>query len=144
MIKRQNQSVSEKDNIDVFFEHVGKLNQKEIAKRMWLIEEDKGVCNIYFGRVIESDGRKIDGRKLWEEYEQLIKNSQNMKYSVFKVELSILMSEMNNFIYRIRVKPTFPYNDMIGELYYIDNGEDYFENEKININKLQDGIGEFI
>lgn len=33
---------------------------------------------------------------------------------------------------------------MIGELYYIDNGEDYFENEKININKLQDGIGEFI
>ena len=144
VIKRQNQSVSEKDNIDVFFEHVGKLNQKEIAKRMWLIEEDKGVCNIYFGRVIESDGRKIDGRKLWEEYEQLIKNSQNMKYSVFKVELSILMSEMNNFIYRIRVKPTFPYNDMIGELYYIDNGEDYFENEKININKLQDGIGEFI
>jgi len=144
VIKRQNQSVSEKDNIDVFFEHVGKLNQKEIAKRMWLIEEDKGVCNIYFGRVIESDGRKIDGWKLWEEYEQLIKNSQNMKYSVFKVELSILMSEMNNFIYRIRVKPTFPYNDMIGELYYIDNGEDYFENEKININKLQDGIGEFI
>ena len=67
-----------------------------------------------------------------------------MKYSVFKVELSILMSEMNNFIYRIRVKPTFPYNDMIGELYYIDNGEDYFENEKIDKKKLQDGIGEFI
>ena len=144
VIKRQNQSASEKDNIDVFFEDAGKLKQKEIAKRMRLIEEDKGVCNIYFGRVIESDGRKIDGRKLWEEYVQLIKNSQNMKYSVFKVELSILMSEMNNFIYRIRVKPTFPYNDMIGELYYIDNGEDYFENEKINKNKLQDGIGEFI
>ncbi len=144
VIKRQNQSASEKDNIDNFFEQVGKLKQKEIAKRMRLIEEDKGVCNIYFGRVIESDGRKIDGRKLWEEYVQLIKKSQNMKYSVFKVELSILMSEMNNFIYRIRVKPTFPYNDMIGELYYIDNGEDYFENEKIDKKKLQDGIGEFI
>ena len=50
--------MSEKDNIDVFFEHVGKLNQKEIAKRMWLIEEDKGVCNIYFGRVMSQMAEK--------------------------------------------------------------------------------------
>lgn len=36
------------------------------------------------------------------------------------------------------------YNDKVGEIFYIEDGEQYFENGKLNRQKLQGEIGEFI
>jgi CRISPR-associated endonuclease/helicase Cas3 len=50
---------------------------------------------------------------------------------------------MSNFIYRIK-KSDFIYNDRIGEIYYIENGEDYFEDGRLLKDKFENGIGVFI
>jgi CRISPR-associated endonuclease/helicase Cas3 len=145
MLKKLNSSLNTKYNIDDFWnESVGKLNQKEIAKRMQLIEDDNYSCQVYLARTIEdTEGEKIDGVELWNEYKYLLQNQGNEPYAVFKVKLSQIVSKMSNFIYRIK-KSDFIYNDRIGEIYYIENGEDYFEDGRLLKDKFENGIGVFI
>lgn len=51
---------------------------------------------------------------------------------------------MNNFIYKIKWNTNFPYNDRIGELYYIGYGNKYFKDGKLDKEKFVSGIGDFI
>lgn len=67
-----------------------------------------------------------------------------MDYAERKVKLSKVIADMNNFIYRIRCAKTFVYDDRLGELYFIENGDDYFEDGKLNKEKFTKGVGEFI
>ena len=50
---------------------------------------------------------------------------------------------MNKFIYRIK-KSYINYNDIIGELYFIEDGDKYFDNGKLNRKKFVEGIGDFL
>ena len=36
------------------------------------------------------------------------------------------------------------YNDRIGDLYFIEDGENYFKDNKVDKDKLVTGIGDFI
>jgi len=60
------------------------------------------------------------------------------------VKLSKVKAKMNYSIYRIRTKQNFNYSDRIGELLYIENGCDFFENGKLNKARFEKDIGEFI
>ena len=51
---------------------------------------------------------------------------------------------MNFFIYEINKNMDLPYNDRIGELYYIENGEKYFSNGKLDKEKFNKEVGLFI
>ena len=55
-----------------------------------------------------------------------------------------IKSKMNYFIYKVNKKNIPIYNDKIGEIYFIKDGDEYFINGKLNREKLIDNIGEFI
>ena len=51
---------------------------------------------------------------------------------------------MNYFIYQIKKNSDLIYDEQIGDIVYIENGEKYFENNKLNRKKIQGEIGEFV
>lgn len=111
---------------------------------MKLIEEQKWNMQVYLGRKIEDEnGESLDGNKLWEEYRELLEN-MDMGYAQKRVRLSEIRAKMNCFIYEIKQNSQIVYNDQIGELFYIEDGEKYFENGRLNRGKIQGQIGEFV
>jgi CRISPR-associated endonuclease/helicase Cas3 len=67
-----------------------------------------------------------------------------MDYAEKQIKLSAVRSEMNNFIYEIYKNENFTYNDRVGELYYIEEGEKYFDDGKLNKERFLSGVGDFI
>lgn len=132
------------ENIDIFFsEKVSLLNFPIVMNRMKLIEEDTLSNSVFLSREIElNNGFKINGEDVWNNYKNLL-NDRIMDYSEREVKLSKARANLNYFIYQVK-NLDVPYNERIGELYKIDNGEDYFKDGKINKEKLTIGIGDFI
>lgn len=109
----------------------------KIQKRMELIEEDCWHVDIILCRkLVMEDGTEKDGRKIWEHYKELLSDYQ-MDYSEKKVKLSECQSDLNLFRYQIKRNIQIPYNEMIGELYCVYDGEQYFQDEKIDREKLE-------
>ncbi|MBC2456531.1 CRISPR-associated helicase Cas3' [Clostridium beijerinckii] len=148
LIKERFNSTFNDDNLEKFFkEDVGQLNFRKVEERMKLIDEDNWNMSIYLARVInKEDGNikaTIDGRQVWENYRKLLMDN-SMEYAKKQVKLSEVKSNMNYFIYQISKNTDLIYNDKIGELYYIENGEKYFDGEKLNKDKFQKEVGIFI
>ena len=52
---------------------------------------------------------------------------------------------MNGFIYQLSENAHFQEDEQIGDIYYIENGEDYFdENSILKRERFQDGTDLFI
>ncbi len=132
---------------DKFFEEqVMTLNFQQVKEHMKLIDEEYLSIPVFLGRKIYDDeiGEVIDGNILWEEYKALLQNG-SMGYAEKKVKLSEIMSRMNCFIYQIQ-KPGIEvsYNEQIGELFYIQDGEQYFRDGRLNRAMLQGQLGDGI
>lgn len=126
-----------------FQKSVRKLNFSEVKKQMQLIEEDKWNMSLYLGRAVTDEhGNVIDGRKVWDAYKQLLYNNE-MNYAERKVKLSEVTATMNYFIYQVK-KIDCSYTEQIGELFYIEEGEEYIENGKLNREKVEGQVTEFI
>lgn len=148
LIKERFNNTFNDTNLEKFFkEEVGQLNFKAVEERMKLIEDDNWNMSIYLGRVIEKEEGNttivIDGKEVWEDYKRLLIDN-SMDYAKKQVELSEVKSKMNYFIYQISKNSDLLYNDKIGELYYIENGEKYFDGEKLNKDKFKKEIGMFV
>lgn len=92
----------------------------------------------------EENGEELDGRFVWDEYKQLIEETE-MEYSERKVKLHNVRSKMNAFIYQFSCKAEFMEDEQIGELYYIENGEAYFdENDILRRELFEEGKDLFI
>lgn len=132
-------------NIENFFkDDVGKLDFKKVEAKMKLISDEKHEINVYLSsNIVKNDGEKINGDEIWSNYKKLLLDT-NMNYSERRVKLSDIRSKMNNFIYKIKWNNDFPYNDRIGELYYIEEGDKYFKEGKFDREKFISGIGDFI
>lgn len=142
--KNYNDQVGSVGLHDFFFNEVGGLNWMAVKERMQLISEGNWSMSVYLSRILEDEnGEILDGRKIWNEYSRLLKDFQ-MSYARKKVELSRITSRMNYFIYQIKRNDDLIYNDKIGELFFIEDGEKYFENGKLNRKKIQGEIGEFV
>lgn len=139
-----NDSLSE-SNLEKFIcDDVGNLNYLKVSKRMKLIEEDNWNMSIYLATIIkDKEGNTIDGSVVWNEYKTLL-NDNYMKYAEKQVKLSEVRSKMNYFIYEIKKNDNFTYNDRIGELYFIEDGDKYFNDGKLDKEKFIKGIGDFI
>ena len=134
------------ENIEDFFrEAVGNLAIPQADKRMQLIDDNRLLKSVYLGRIIrEENGEETDGRLLWEKYKQLIEETE-MEYSERKVKLHNIRSKMNAFIYQFSCKAKFMEDEQIGELYYIENGEAYFdENGILRWELFEEGTNLFI
>lgn len=135
-------------NLEKFFaEDVGQLNFRKIDERMKLIEKDNWSMSIYLARVINKEEGStkipIDGKEVWENYKKLLMDN-SIDYAKKQVKLSEVKSKMNYFIYQINKNNDLLYNDKIGELYYIENGEKYFDGEKLNKDKFKKEVGMFV
>lgn len=129
---------------DFFCAKTGKLYWHAVKERMRLIEEDRWSMSVYLARVLTTtQGKTIDGSVLWEQYKTLLQDFQ-MDYAEKCVKLSEVTSKMNGFIYQIRKNYDLIYNDRIGEIFYIECGDKYFDNGKLNRQKLQGEVGEFV
>lgn len=122
VLKKKGEMI-DKNNLKEFFsQKVGILNMPEVAKKMKLIDDNTQGIFICFGRKLGD----VDSRMLWWEYKELLENTQ-MNYAEKKVRLHDLRSEMNAFIYQFKNSALVEANEHIGDLYFIENGEEYFD-----------------
>lgn len=128
---------------DFFNDEVKNLNFKNVQDHMNLIDDDYNKISVYLSSMIEINNEELNGNEIWDNYRKLLENIE-MDYAEKRIRLSQLRSKMNNFIYEIRWKCDFTYNDRIGDLYYIENGDKYFTNGKLDKEKFKKGIGDFI
>lgn len=129
---------------DFFDNEVRRLDWPGVRERMRLIAEDTWSMSVYLARILEDEnGNQIDGREIWRKYVELL-NDFSMDYSTKRVKLSKVTSQMNYFIYQIKQNHNLIYNDKVGEIFYIEEGEQYFDNGKLNREKIQGEIGEFV
>ena len=137
-------STNSKYSIEEFFEEiVAGLDFYKISERMRLIEDDKRTVSVFLARTIEDEfGNIIDGVEVWNKYIELLKDKK-FEYAEREVKLSEIRAKMNYFIYEVK-ELNISYDDVIGELYYIEDGEKYFKNKKIDKEKIITGIGDFI
>lgn len=145
VLKRNVNDLSDDRGLDAFFENeVGMLNWPKIRERMELIEENKWNMPVYLAREIDDavEG-KLDGKQLWKEYVELL-NDFSMEYAEKRVKLSYVTSKMNCFIYQIKRNSDLLYNDKVGEIFYIEDGEKYFKDGKLDRKKIQGEIGGFV
>lgn len=128
---------------DVYADMVRMLDFDKVKKKMQLISEDNWNVSVYLGRIItDEQGNEIDGKEIWETYKKLLYDNE-MNYAKRKVKLSEVISKMNYFIYQVQ-QVDCAYDEQIGELFYIENGEEYIENGKLNRAKIVGQLTEFI
>lgn len=130
---------------EFFQQQVGKLDFPNVKRHMQLIDDNRMSISVYLGRKIfdEANGEVIDGNHLWKNYKELLQDMA-MGYAEKKIKLSALMAKMNYFIYQIYQNMEVSYDDQIGELFYIEDGEKYFEDGRLNRKKIQGQLGEFV
>ena len=133
----QNNSTS-RDGLKYFFEEiVAKLDFPKIEEKMRLIENNNWSMDVVLCRTLDlEDGTILDGENVWKQYKELLCD-RKMNYAKRQIELSKIRSQLNYFVYQIRYNYDLAYNDIIGELRCIYNGEKYFEYGKISREKLE-------
>ena len=142
--KNRNENTGEIGLEEFFCQNVGGLMWGTVKERMRLIPDDTWSMQVYLARQIKDcNGNIIDGKSTWENYRELL-NDFSMPYAEKRVKLSEITSKMNYFIYQIKRNPDLCYHDKIGEIFYIEEGEKYFVEGKIDRKKLQGEVGEFV
>lgn len=144
VIQNNRNNASDSIGIETFIEDVSSLNFRRIMERMQLIEADQWRMSVFLARtIVLSDGKTIDGRKLWSQYKQILANPPK-DYAQFRVQLSEISSKLNLFIYQIKKNSNIAYTDRVGEIYCMENGEDFFVDGRLDKKKLEEKGGLFI
>lgn len=136
-IRKYRNDRKNENGIEAFVDNVKKLDFVWISQKMKLIDKnDDWKMSVYFAREITTDtGEIIDGKQVWERYRELLSN-MTMNYAKKQILLSEVKSKMSYFIYQIKIDNSLDYNDRIGELYLIEDAEQYFENGRLNTDKF--------
>lgn len=127
------------NNIENMIDELRFLRFDCIYERMKLILEKN--YQIYLPYIIKNGEDVIDGRKVWEEYIALIHNKE-VKYAEKKIKLSQLYEKMNLFMYNLRKEPKIGINQL-GNIYYIDNGQEYIIDgkfDRVKFENVQEGL----
>lgn len=110
---------------------VAKLEYKEISKRMRLIDDEIKEYRVFVNRDIEDEnGLIIKGSEVWDEYKYILQDTA-LEYGERRVKLSRTLAKLDYFTYKVN-RMNVSYNDMLGNIYYIDNGEKYFAEGKFD------------
>lgn len=136
-IRKYRNDRKNENGIEAFVDKVKKLDFVWISQKMKLIDNnDDWKMSVYFAREITTDtGEIIDGKQVWERYRELL-SDMTMNYAKKQILLSEVKSKMSYFIYQIKTDNSLDYNDRIGELYLIEDAEQYFENGRLNTDKF--------
>lgn len=116
-------------------EKVSTLNFIEIEKRMELITKKDYEIAIFINRDVElSNGEVLEGKVIWDQYKQLIYDT-TLPFAERKVKLAQLNEKMSYFIYRVTT--AVDYEERIGDIFYLAEGEQYFTDGKFDRESLQ-------
>lgn len=138
LIKNNRNESTQEEGLDEFYREIRELDYKKIEGRMKLIEDNSWNMDVYLSRCIEGEeGEILNGEEIWNKYKELL--IADMDYAKKQVKLSEIRSKMNYFIYSVKKNPNLCYNDIIGELRYIEDGERYFVNGRLNRDLLDSG-----
>ena len=85
----------------------------------------------------------MDGRAVWQEYVKLLQNEE-MDYAEKTVKLFEIRTRMNHFLYQVNKWKEFYSDDRIGDIFYIEQGEEYFENGVFQRNRFENQFGLFL
>lgn len=134
--KARNESTAD-TGLDNFFNNlIFKLNFLEISKRMKLIDDENWSIDVVFCRKIElEDGSILDGWNVWSLYKNLLQDNE-MDYAEKQVKLIEVRSKLSYFTYRLKNNIDIQYNDIIGELYCIEDASEFFINGKLDRDKI--------
>lgn len=137
IIKTARNDNTDDNGLDHFFNHlVFKLNFSEISKRMKLIDDENWAIDVVFCREIElEDGTILDGWNVWSLYKNLLQDNE-MNYAEKQVKLIEVRSQLSYFTYKLKNNIDIQYNDIIGELYCIEDASEYFVNGKLDREKF--------
>ncbi|MBU5439709.1 CRISPR-associated helicase Cas3' [Tissierella sp. MSJ-40] len=122
------------NNIENILDDLRFLRFENIYKKMKLIQQES--YQIYLPTKINDDYEEIDGKIIWEKYLKLI-TDQDLGYAEKKVKLSQVYEKMNYFLYNVHKEPR-TYKYIIGNIYYIENGEDYITEGKFDREKFEE------
>lgn len=125
---KEHKSERNDNHIDVFLNKVGQLDFQEIAYDMELIEDTFPTLFINYTFQLD-DGSTLVGQEIWEQFKELIYDRE-MEYAERRVRLSTVQEKMSFFIFSYRGIPKM-YDDRIGEIYYVLNGELMMENDPL-------------
>lgn len=142
----KNKNMNNRESFNKFVDDnlVKDMSFKEIEKKMELIENIKSV-RVFVNRAIELPDKNIlDGEIVWGEYCELLINKQ-LGNSEKKVKVSQINEKMQNFVYEIKLyfNKSLPsdFDDRLKYgMFYIDNGYEYVEDGKVNIDKISEYI----
>lgn len=131
------------DNIEKFYNYCVHINFRRIQKIMNLI--DSQTIQLFLNYTIHIDGVTLKGEDVFEEYKKLLKN-QDIAYAEKKIRLSKISEKLNLFIYSIyQNKANLIEGEKFGDIYYVEDGENYIENGRFNREKyLSGGDGLFL
>lgn len=114
-------------NFDQFRQNMMQtLDFTGIKDRLKLLKDD-GTYTVFLNREIETDDGIICGKDIWEKYKKLLENFE-ISYAEKQIELSKINKELSYFCYSAR-KISRNYNEIIGDVYYFDDGEQFFTAE---------------
>lgn len=121
-----------KGNIKEFKEKINKLDFLSVKKTMTLIDSSL-TSTIFLATDIEFEGIKISGKEVWKEYKALLCDKK-LSYAEKKIRLSNLNEKVDLFTYQVYEFPDI-FDDEIGNLKYIENGEKYMIDGKFDREK---------
>lgn len=116
-----------------FIKMLNNFKFDDIKKRMKLIDEeiDQRKYTIFLSRPVQLEkGRILYGDKVWKDYKNLLMDNK-MDYAEKKVKISNMNEEISYFIYKVKKIPS-EYADLLGDIYYISDGEKYIVNGRFN------------
>jgi CRISPR-associated endonuclease/helicase Cas3 len=144
---RQKKSENNENNIKNLDEAVHQLNFKRVSDMLRLILEENYQVYLPYKIKDEATGVVIDGRAVWHSYKELLEDKE-MDYSEKKIKLSRVAEKMAyftfNYVDRSSKSDRTPkmFDEVIGRIYYIDNGKRYItEENKFNRMLFQEESG---
>lgn len=117
----ENKKEANQNSIKGFYNNLQVLNFKNIQEKMKLIDDNSH--EIYLPYVYKDENNCIDGRNIWENYKGILTNN-TVNYSEKMIVLSEVSSKMQLFLFSSRKRPGH-YTEKIGNIYYVENGEEY-------------------
>lgn len=102
------------------------LDFKGIQERLKLLKDDNSYT-IFLNREIKTDKETLVGCEVWQKYKNILNKQIDEKYTYAQkqIEISQINKALSYFMYSVR-KLNQTYNDLIGDIYYYENGEDFF------------------
>ncbi len=123
------------DNISNLYKYCSTLNFLEINERLKLI--DTNTRQIFLNYTININGEKIIGENIWRAYKELLQNDE-ISYAKKQIELSKIKPKFNLFtysIYKTKNSNINYYDEEFGNIYYVNNGDEFIQNGKFDREK---------